>query len=206
MAVLQLSLVWKCDWHASSPRVTRSIHCGGGAEIKWRFGYASLAPNSDHVVSMSLLRYVRQDYFSPRLLSVRWHRRAPPTAVRRRWGASFERQWSSSVAEDREHSTDDVALKSVEDLPTPGNTWNTLQDWLFPTEYQHENQLEASLSTGKLYRVPIPFFGRHLVTTSSPKHVSEIFRNEGEVPCRVSLEHFEQFMVKKGFIKGIVIS
>ncbi len=155
---------------------------------------------------MSLLRYVRHNYFSRRLLAVRSHRSAPPTAVRIRWGASFERQRSSSVAEDREHSTSDVALKSVEDLPTPGNTWNILQDWIFPTEYQHEHQLEASLSTGKLYRVPIPFFGRHLVTTSSPKHVSEIFRNEGEVPCRLSLDDFEQFMVEKGFMKGIVIS
>lgn len=97
-------------------------------------------------------------------------------------------------------------MKSVEDLPTPGNTWNILQYWILPTEYQHEHLLEASLSTGKHYRVPIPFLSRHLIATSSPKHLSEIYRNEGEVPCRLSLEHFEQFMVEKGFNKGIVIS
>jgi len=181
ITVLDLVLFSICRVTSSHARHVHLPYRGGGAEIKWRSGYARLDPNSDYVISMSLLRYVRQDYFSRRLLA-------------------------GDVGEDREHSTNDVALKSVEDLPTPGNTWKILQNWTLPTEYQHEHQLEASLSTGKLYRVPIPFFGRHLVTTSSPKHVSEIFRNEGEVPCRLSLDDFEQFMVEKGFMKGIVIS
>ena len=143
-----------------------------------------------------------------RLLTGRYHLSAPPTAVRRSWGASFGRQWSSSVAEDRDHQgTDGVPLKSVDDLPTPGNVWSMLWRWLVPMDDHHEQALQASLSSDeKLYRVPIPIPGRHLITTHSPNHVSDMFRNEGEIPCRVAADHLEQFMVEKGFVKGLVIS
>ena len=154
---------------------------------------------------MSLRRFVKQSRL--RLLTARYHLSTPPTAVRRCWGASFGRQWSSSVAEDREHGTDGVPLKSVDDLPAPGNVWSMVWRWLMPTNDYHEQALEASLSSdGKLYRVPIPIPGRHLITTRSPKHVSDMFRNEGEVPCRLAADHLEQFMVEKGFVKGLVIS
>ena len=155
-------------------------------------------PNNEHV-SMSLC--------CVRLLAARSLRSALPTAVDQYWGTSFGRQWSSSVAEDREHGTDGVPLKSVQDLPTPGNTWSMMWNMLFPADNLHEQRLQASLSSdGKLYRVPIPIPGRHLITTSSPKHVSDMFRNEGEIPCRLTSDHLEQFMVEKGFVKGLVIS
>ena len=154
---------------------------------------------------MSLRRFVKQSRL--RLLTATYHLSAPPTVVRRCWGASFGRQWSSSVAEDRKHGTDDVPLKSVDDLPAPGNVWSMMWRWFMPKDDYHEQALEASLSSdGKLYRIPIPIPGRHLITTRSPKHVSDMFRNEGEVPCRLAADHLEQFMVKKGFVKGLVIS
>ena len=81
---------------------------------------------------MSLSRCVVRQLGRPRPLAASSHRSALPTAVRKFWGASFGRQWSSSVAEDRKHGTDGVPLKSVEDLPTLGNTWSILWRWFVP--------------------------------------------------------------------------
>ena len=157
------------------------------------------------MLAISLSRCVQPGRLQ--LLAAKSLSTVPATAVGRCWDASFVRRRSSSAAANTEHGTDGGPLKSVEDLPTPGNTWSMLGNWLFLTDNYHERGLEASLSLGgKLYRLPLPFVGHHLVTTSSPEHVSEIFRHEGEVPCRPGSNHLEEFMVKKGFGKGLLIS
>ena len=157
------------------------------------------------MLAMYLSRYLQPGRLQ--LLVAKSFSSVPPTSVGRFWDASFGRRRSSSFAEDREHGTNGVPLKSVEDLPTPGNAWSLLVDWLFATDDRHERGLEASLSSGgNLYRVPLPFVDYHLIATSSPKHVSEMFRHEGEVPCRPGSDHLEEFMAKRGFGKGLVIS
>ena len=156
---------------------------------------------------MSLSRCVVKQLGRLWQLAASPHRSELPTAVRKCWGASFGRQWSSSVAEDREHGTDGVPLRSVENLPTLGNAWGMLWRWFVPTDDYHEQALEASLSSGvKLYRVPIPFLGRHFITISSPKHVSVMFKGEGAVPCRPGSKQLEEFMVERGFGGGIAIA
>ena len=154
---------------------------------------------------MSLWRCVKRGRLQ--LLAGRSLSSAPATEARRCRGASFGQRCSSSVAGNKEYGTEDVSLKSVEDLPTPGNTWNMVWTFFFPADNFHEHALEASSSaTGKLLRIPIPFLGHPFITTSSPKHVSDMFRNEGEVPFRPLSNHLEDFMVAKGFGKGLVIS
>ena len=76
-----------------------------------------------------------------------------------------------------------------------------------PKDDNHEQALQASLSSdGKLYRLPIPFLGRHFIASSTPKHVSVMFKGEGAVPCRPGSEQLVEFMIERGFVRGIAIA
>ena len=116
-----------------------------------------------------------------RPLAARYYRTAPLTAVRKCWGASFGRQSSSSVAEDRVRGTDGVPLNQLRTflrratLEACYGSSSCLRMTIMSKRY-----VEASLSSGvKLYRVPIHFPGNLFNTSSTSKHVSVMFKGEG---------------------------
>ena len=148
---------------------------------------------------MSLLRFVKPSRLQ--LLVGRSFGTVPSLVSRR---------LSSSVAEGEKLGAEGLAegdsLKSVEDVPGPSNKWSVVWNTLFTTDKFHEQSFEASSGAGNLWRLPVPFLKQHLITTSSPQHVSEMFRNEGALPFRPGANHLEDFMVERGFAKGIVIT
>ena len=148
---------------------------------------------------MSFLRLVKR---SPlQILVSRSFGTVPSLVSRRRF---------SSVAEAKERSaeglTEGDSLNSVKDVPAPSNKWSMVLSTVYAADDFHEQALEASLAAGNLWRIPVPFLEQHLIMTSSPQHVSEMFRNEGAIPFRPAANHLEDFMVERGFAKGIVIT
>ena len=145
---------------------------------------------------MSLLRFVKLSPVGRSLDS------APLLVLRRRSSSVTAGKLTESAYEGL---TEGDSLKSVEDLPALGNKWRMLWKTAFPTDNFHEQALEASLAVGNVWRIPLPsFIQQHLVVTSCPEYVREMFRNEGVIPFRAGGEHLEDFMTEKGFGKGII--